>query len=339
MTQALAPRFPGAAVSAVEFAGVVDGTNRRASLHLRYAAGTGPEQVFLKMHGPMLNRLALLALGALTAEARLFASGVPLPIEHALPYATAFDARRLASVVLIEDVTLRGGVPNDATTPLSVAQARSGVAELARLHAAYWERPLPVELRFVRPWRLGSAWAPVSAVGLARGVRRLRGRVDREQAAALPGIRRLERQFRASAALAASGPQTLLHGDPHPGNTYSLPGERIGLYDWQLIRLGNWSHDVGYFIVSGLDVESRRKHERELLDGYLEALRDGGARPPGRDDAWERYRATPAYGLGAWLHTFSAGSFQPERVCLATLERFATAYGDLGTERANPLSR
>ncbi|MHB1999953.1 MAG: phosphotransferase, partial [Solirubrobacteraceae bacterium] len=139
-------------------------------------------------------------------------------------------------------------------------------------------------------------------------------------------------------ALAATGPQTLLHGDPHPGNTYALAGGRTGFYDWQLIRTGNWSHDVGYFLVSSLDVASRREHERELLGGYLAALRGYGVAAPDAAGAWERYRASPAYGLGAWLHTFSAGSFQPESVCVATLERFAAAYDDLETARAQALA-
>src|SRR5919204_96471 len=156
-TAALARHCPVAVVSEAEVGPVADGTNRRASVRLCYAAGTGPERVFVKMHGRML-----------------------------------------------------------------------------------------------------------------------------------------ERQFRASAALAAAGPQTVLHGDPHPGNTYALPGDRTGFYDWQLIRTGNWSHDVGYFLAGSLSVADRREHERELLGGYLGALREAGADPPPLDHAWQRYRASPA---------------------------------------------
>jgi hypothetical protein len=34
------------------------------------------------------------------------------------------------------------------------------------------------------------------------------------------------------------------------------------------------------------------------------------------------------FGLGTWLHTLSGGGFQPVEVCLATIERFASAYAD-----------
>ena len=37
----------------------------------------------------------------------------------------------------------------------------------------------------------------------------------------------------------------------------------------------------------------------------------------------------PVYGLGAWLQTLAAGTFQPLDTSLATVERFAAAYRDL----------
>ena len=45
----------------------------------------------------------------------------------------------------------------------------------------------------------------------------------------------------------SASPQTYLHGDPHIGNTYVLPDDEIGFLDWQVVRRGNWSVDVGYF--------------------------------------------------------------------------------------------
>ena len=59
-----------------------------------------------------------------------------------------------------------------------------------------------------------------------------------------------------------------------------------------------------------------------------------GSTHPGYQEAWARYRATPAFGLGSWLHTLSVGSFQAVDVCLATLRRFAAAYEDLETHRS-----
>ena len=331
MTEALQQEWPGVSVADAKVLDAVDGTNRRARVKLSYSAGTGPASVFVKREGRMLHRLALVALGALTAEARLAQSGARLPIEHPSSYAAAIDLARMAAVVVMEDVVAGGCRPNEATTPLPVEEVRHGLEGLASLHAAFWDRPLPAGLQFLRPWRLGRKWAPVSAASLARGIRRLEASAGRGAMPRGLDALGLERQFRRSATLAAAGPQTVLHGDPHPGNTYSLPGSRTGFYDWQLVRLGNWSHDVGYFLAGSLSVQDRRASERDLLSGYLEDLERAGVRAPGFARAWELYRATPAFGLGTWMHTISAGTFQADDVCVATIERFAAAYSDLGT--------
>lgn len=335
MTVALGQRFPGAIVERVETGQVGNGTNRRTTLRLFYRKGAGPDSAFVKIQGRLFNRLALVALRAWQAEALLAGSAVDLPLEHPDFFAAATDRSRFGSLVVMEDITARGGRPNDATTALTVSEVADGLTGLASMHAAFWERPLPSSLSFLEPWRLGRVWAPVSRASLAHGLRRLRRSGRPELIPRQVDSANLERQFRASAYLAQLGPRTVLHGDPHPGNTYSLPGERIGFYDWQLVRTGDWCHDVGYFLAGSLGVEDRRAHEQDLLRGYLQALRSGGVPPPRFDSAWERYRSTPAFGLATWLHTYSAGSFQPESVSLATIERFSAAYSDLETHQSD----
>jgi hypothetical protein len=332
MTAAISRRCPGAVIGAVSVGEVAHGTNRRARVQLDYEQGQGPASVFVKAHGRIINRLALMALGALEAEAHLAESGVVLPLETPEPYAAAINRRRLEVVVVMEDIILRGGHPHDAANPLDPVEVRSGLDGLARLHAAYWGRPLPPALSFLRPWRLTRAWTPLSAVNLARGLRRVRESGAADVVPHSLDAWTLEAQFRVSAKLAATGPQTVLHGDPHPGNTYAMPGSLTGFYDWQLVRTGHWSHDVGYFLAGSLAPEDRRQHERDLLSGYLDSLgRAGAGTVPGFDEAWERYRATPAFGLCTWLHTIAAGRFQPVECCMATIERFAAAYEELGT--------
>ncbi len=328
MNEALAGRFPGAVVSETAIGPVVEGTNSRATVSLRYASGSGPERVFVKREGRIVQRLALVALGALTTEARLFASDAVLPLERPEAYAAALEPRRLAAIVVLEDVTLRGARANAGTAALSVGQVRNGLGALARLHARYWDDRRPPALGFLGPWRLGPLWAPLSLAGLARALHLLRA--GRNGGLLPSGVRAstLERGFRAWADLAATGSQTVLHGDPHSANTYALGEEIVGFFDWQLVRTGNWSHDVGYFIVSSLDVEERRTHERSLLEGYLEALGAAGADAPRFDEAWDRYRRSPTYGLAAWLHTVAGARFHPLPDCLAVIGRFGAAYGD-----------
>jgi hypothetical protein len=329
MTSALASQFPGATVSSVRVGSTVDGTNRRARVHLTYRSRQGPDSVFMKREGRVFNRLALLALGSLESEALLFDSGVRLPVEHPKPLASAIERRRLAAVVIMEDVDLRLAHSNDATTALSLDEVGSGLRGLAALHGAFWDRPLPEPLDFLRPWRLRPVWAPVSFASLAWAARRLRSLGHGDLLPPRTDIGTLERQFRSWATVAATGARTVLHGDPHPGNTYTLPDNVVGFFDWQLVRTGNWSHDVGYFIVSALEVADRRDHERALLSDYLTELDRQGGRAPDFAEAWRLYRQTPTYGLPAWLHALAGGGFQPFDVCLATIERFGVAHHDL----------
>ena len=334
MTTALSADHPGAVVGSLDVGSIERGTNTRARVAVTYDRGAGPSSVFVKGPGSWGNRLALAALGALYSEARLASARASLPLEHPRFYASAVDRGTLAALVLMADVVDAGGRPNDATRALDVAEVGSGLAALARLHGAYWERQLPTCLAFLRPWRLGPGWGAVSVASLSRGLRRLADTGSPRGACRGLDARRLGSQFRRSALLAASGPQTVLHGDPHPGNTYAAGSGGTGFFDWQLVRTGNWSHDVGYFLVSSLEVSDRRRHESRLLAGYLEALRSAGTDAPDFETAWSRYRATPAFGLCTWLHTLSFGTFQPHDVCLATIERFASAYDDLGTRRS-----
>ena len=325
MTAALQRDFPGVVVATVTVADVVDGTNSRAQVQVRYRDGCGPARVFVKREGRWLHRLALTALGAREAEARLAATAIELPLERPACYAAAVERRRLATTVVMEDVTLRGGVPNDIVRGLTVEQVASGLAGLARLPAAWWQRALP---DFVRRWRLGRRWMPVSAGGLASARHRLRALGAADLVPAAVRTSELEHGFRGWADVAASGPQTLLHGDPHVGNTYTLPGDAVGFYDWQLVRAGSWAHDVGYFCVSSLDVADRRAYERDLLGAYLAELARHSAGGGDPVDAWVQYRRAPVYGLAAWMHSLAGRRFQPDDACLAMIERFAAAYTD-----------
>jgi Phosphotransferase enzyme family len=333
MSAALARRYPGTVVRDLSIGPVGHGTNTRARVHLTLAGGDGPPSVFVKGPGRLTHRLALSVLGALKTEALLADSETTFPLEHPAFLGGGVDWRRIASVVVSEDVVAAGATPHDARAPLTVEAVRSGLVGLAALHAAFWQRSIPASLRHLRLWRLGPAWELVSVASLVRGLRRA---ADVNGAPLhLPsgvGALTLGRQYGCCASAAASGPRTVLHGDPHPGNVYTTASGCTGFFDWQLARLGHWSHDVGYFLVGSLDVDTRRSHERELLGTYLDVLARSGVCPsPPMEAAWDRYRSTPAYGLATWLHTLSFGTLQPVEVCMATIRRFAAAYEDLGT--------
>jgi len=327
MTAALASDFPGAVVAAVRVHSRDDGTNRRARLALTYSAGSGPATVFLKGADPAHKELIKLTSG-LFHEPRLFASEVELPIEHPRVFAAMLDETTEDFVLVMEDLTARDADARDATRPMSPEEAASGVRELAGLHGRFWgtrglEHPGLDWLEPFRPWS-GMEIAPLPVAIEAIGD------------AATPEIRALTPQrlfgeiWTGYIETLTSSSQTLLHGDPHIGNTYVLPGGRVGFLDWQVVRRGNWSLDLGYFLQGALTVEDRRAHERDILRDYREALALPASETPSDEEIWTRYRASTAHGLALWLATASAGeAWQRPDIARALAVRYSRAFVDL----------
>ena len=78
--------------------------------------------------------------------------------------------------------------------------------------------------------------------------------------------------------------RTLLHGDTHLGNTYYTAEGKTRFLDWSAYHFGSCFHDLVYFVSSMMDVESRRTHEWEILDHYLETLHRLGGPKFDRND-------------------------------------------------------
>jgi aminoglycoside phosphotransferase (APT) family kinase protein len=148
-------------------------------------------------------------------------------------------------------------------------------------------------------------------------------------------IESIWKPFIRTLAASSESPQTLLHGDPHIGNTYLLPSGEVGFLDWQVARRGNWSLDLGYFLQGALTVEDRRRSERGLLEEYRDSLGLTAQERPSIDEIWLRYRASVAHGLTLWLCTASAGElWQRPDIALALAQRYSSAYADLDTPSA-----
>lgn len=331
MTAALAAASPGAVVDTLTVLMRDDGTNRRARLGITYREGTGPATVFIKGVDPDHRELIKMTSG-LFHEPRLFASGIEVPLEHPRVYASVIDEGAEDFVLVMEDLAGRGADPRDALRPLTADEAASGVRGLARMHGRYWgERLLDPALSWVEPFEPwdGMQWAPLPAAQAKLAA-------DTPAEVATMSIERLvEGIWKPYIRSLTRAPQTLLHGDPHIGNTYVLPDGRLGFLDWQVLRRGNWSLDLGYFLQGALTTEDRRRHERDLLAEYRDGLGLPAGELPGADEIWLRYRASVAHGLCTWLATASAGElWQRPDIALELAQRYAMAYGDLDTAAA-----
>ncbi|KKW66460.1 aminoglycoside phosphotransferase [Mycolicibacterium elephantis] len=332
MTAALARDFPGAVVDTVAVALRDDGTNRRARLALTYTAGTGPATVFAKAVDPDHADLVALTSG-LYHEPRLFMSGVALPLDHPAVYAALIDEDARNFLIIMEDVVARGADPRDSTRPMTVEQVASGVRGLARMHSRFWGERLAAEPGFgwLEPF---VAFEGLEHAPLHIAHERLGDSVPAE-IPALSGTELFVDIWARYIGTLTTSPQTLLHGDPHIGNTYVLPDDEVGFLDWQMARRGNWSLDVGYFLQGALTIEDRRRAERDLLTEYRDALTLPADEKPTADEVWLRYRASVAHGLAIWMATLSGGdAWQGADICLALAQRYSAAFLDLDTRAA-----
>jgi hypothetical protein len=104
-------------------------------------------------------------------------------------------------------------------------------------------------------------------------------------------------------------PWTVIHGDTHLGNLFVDPDGRPGFVDWS-VRRAPFINEVTYFMVGGLDVPDRRRWEGALLQHYLERLAAHGVNAPSFDTTWLNYRRDIVWGFFIWL--LNATAFQSE---------------------------
>lgn len=332
MATALAPHFPGVVVDDIHVVLRDDGTNRRARLALSYSSGSGPATVFAKAVDPEHADLVELTSG-LYHEPRLFSCGVTLPLDHPTVYWAAIDENRRDFLMIMEDVVARGADPRDSTRPMTVEQAASGVRGLARLHSEYWGRRLTGHpaLAWVQPFVAfeGLEYAPLHIAH-----ERLGDTVPAD-IISLSGTELFVEIWARYISSPLSSAPTLLHGDPHIGNTYVLPDDSVGFLDWQMVRRGSFGLDLGYFLQGALTIDDRRDSERELLGEYRQALQLPAEEVPTDQEIWLAYRASVAHGLAIWMATLSGGdAWQRADICLAFAQRYAAAFVDLDTRQA-----
>jgi hypothetical protein len=333
MGAAISGRHPDACVSDVQLVTCDDGTNRRARFELTYAGGSGPDRVFLKAHAAN-HRLVHLRNGNLFNEARLFASGISLPLDHPLVYKSMVDYLRLDFLLVMEDLLQRGADPRDATRPMTVDQVANGLRGLARLHSQFWgfKRRSRPGLRWVKNWKPTRGWQVGLRNYVPKGLERGRAELP-DGIMTLTGDEIVDLWARYVGKLSTT-PVTLLHGDAHIGNTYVLPDNNVGFLDWQVVRRGNWSQDVGYFLVSALTVDNCRQSEADLIEVYRTSLDVPHSQRPSKEEAWLWYRAATSYGLTIWLSTLGTDGYQASEVSSALAGRFASAFLDLDGRQA-----
>lgn len=268
-------------------------------------------------------------LGVMFLQEAVFYRDVAPQLNIVLPECLYADDNGADGVVILENLIARGGTFADPCKPLTPEQAAPVLELMAELHAVTWNWPTSKY-----PWLvIGSPSQRDGITAMAAGDRfqelSTRPQVARsitppygDGAHMMSALRYLWERDDKSSMLA------LCHGDAHIGQLYFEPDGRAGLLDWQSIAMMPYAKDLAYFIASALTVEDRRKHERDLIAGYLQALHKRGGPNISLDDAWAEYRVQMLQGM-VWIVVTE--NMQPIEVIETLNERYLTAMRDLDT--------
>ena len=338
---------PAASVTGVEVRHTWQGTTSHVHLDVEYAVSGSrlPRHLFLKTQLNTVHDLpdavdVSLSEGGggtvlLDDETRFYRDlRADLNVETMTTYFADHLDGPSQFLILGEDITLRGAQVPDAVAGLSVEQVDELLRTLSQVHAPFWGSPrLAVhgDLSWLQDPITGGFAEFLRANGftIIRAFLEIPYKKERLDAAGAD-MDGMEAAFWKLQERVSRHPITLLHGDPHPRNTYALPDGRMGVLDWQLVRRGSWSHDVGYALIGAMPPDLRRTHERELLDNYRGRLLDAGVvEVPDREQMWTAYRESPAWGFCMWAIT--PDQMYSVEIVSAVLGRFAEAYSDLGT--------
>lgn len=347
LTAALCSGTPGAAVTKFEIGEGTAGTSHRHTLRVTYnevgsAAGL-PTALFTKSSPTLPTRL-LYGLNAFGEQETNFYNRIrpALDIEVPKVYYAACDTRSAASLIILDDLvtTQAARFPDPFSVSYSQAEAKSLVELMAAYHGAFWanerlerERWILDEPEWQRRVTDGFGYRRVFEKGVARSLEIMPPAVAAHQS-------QLWSALLSSVEICASEPPTLLHRDPHSRNSYITADGKTGLFDWQMVGKGSWALDLSYALGVGLQTEDRRAWERELIEFYLDRVREAGGQPPPFAQAWTSYRQQLMHGIAFWLATIAlvGGRLQPEtqprEICIAAVSRLTQAAEDLETLEA-----
>lgn len=299
LTYALQKNFPGVSIGAASRHGGHRGTSMSARFELEYADKGGhsnlPEAVYVK--GGFDDKWRKRVYQALQQEAIFYnevAADVDMNIPHCY-YAEISDAPQ--GIVVLENLPARGAKFAANLAPITADQVSAVLTDIAKMHADWWEdsrlhrytnwkEPQRIFLRYCyRP----SHWDEL--IGCKHG-----DLLERALGSSEMALRSLETLW----GKMDNSPPTFVHGDLHGGNIFYEADGQPGFMDWQLCFSGNYAHDMSWVIVTALDVEERRKHERELVRHYLDVLQSHRGEAMDFDDTWLSYRQNMAHAIASY---------------------------------------
>lgn len=243
-------------------------------------------------------REVLEAFGGYTRESRFYgelAGQTPVATPHC--YYTRIEADG-TNVVVMEDLT--GGWVGDQVAGASLEETRALFAQLARMHAHWWNSPELAALEWAVALDVSMEPETLKAYYM-RGLERFEAEFEGRFTYSIDCARALVPLFDMEPP--TSNPYTLTQGDCRHDNAFYREGEEgleATLFDWQMAGKSSPVSDVTRWLTQSVRTEVRRDNEGALLAWYLECLGQAGVRFP----AWRlrlEYRLDMARQLVTWV--------------------------------------
>ena len=266
-------------------------------VHPRYSPGAqGPASLVVKLPTDDPGQRGVAdTLGFYRREVTFyqrFADDLPFRVPR--PYAALQDDATTDFVIVMEDIGHLAQL--DQVQGASLGQTESVIRQIARFHANWSEHPDLGELSDVfvpldapqqvaaLPTIFESGWAGCKQHGSALLTPEIEAFGDQWGEFVPYMLGQLATQ------------PTLVHGDFRADNTMFDENNGLVLIDFQIIGIANGLYDIAYFMCQSIDRDVRRGHDRELVQLYVDTLRDGGV-DTDIERAWRIYQAGVAFCL------------------------------------------
>jgi hypothetical protein len=296
LTQALSEMFPDVDVAEVSVIESSSGTNNNARLGVQYQNQSGaPDTLFAKLPPSNETQRELVRMSGMAMRETGFYRDLAdqLKMRVPRPYASEYDEATGDFLILIEDLADAGCRFPASDEFFSPAAAKRAVEDLADLHIThYTDDVLQKKTSWVGPQiRVKEYGAGMLELALEH----CRAGLSDEYAKTA----QLYIDYHdAIHDIWEEGAWSIIQGDCHWGNLFDDDG-RIGFLDWGCMAYMPGMRDVSFFLCMGLDVETRRLYERDLIEVYIDRVKRGGGPVLTTQAAWELHRLHAAYTVPA----------------------------------------
>lgn len=305
------------------------GTGQMGSCHRLFLTGDPalPSTVLAKIPSEDAGTRELMA-GAYVNEIRFYtdlAPTVDIKVPHCY-YAAMGEAGTFT--LLLEDLApAQVGEQIAGCTP---KQALAAVVNLAGLHGPRWCDPTLMDIEAMLPSgpemgeMLDLTFPPAAVSFLEMLGDQMRPEDTETLQALIPLI---------GTWIAARADRfALLHMDYRLDNLlFDLDGQGVNAVDWQGLSIGLPLRDVAFFLSTGLMVDDRRTHERDIVAAYHQKLLTYGVTGYSFEHCWDDYRLGMLQNpfITVFGCVYGARTERGDRMFLAMIERGCAAIRDL----------